>query len=357
MTRNAKDLIRISKYYTQHVIGKQHHKLGNDVTIDEWIGHFKPETLRIIPLIEEKDTILNPEPIVEGYLKEEKIEDYQRVWLARSDPALNYGNLATILMLKVSFQKLYALQKKLSIDLLPILGCGSAPFRGNFKPTNIKNCIQGYPSVYTYTLQSAFKYDYNIKDVNSAVNFLNESKPSKPVAVDEKKCGPIIEKLTNEYGKQVKILGEFVNNLSPYVHSRRKRKLHIGLFGYSRNVGQLKLPRAITFCAALYSYGLPPEIIGLNALTTKDIDYVKDIYANFDNDLRDSLQYLNKDNLRIFPNEIRKRVEEVSKIVKFDMNERHNKITSIILEDIKRKDHKLLTENITRAGFVRGFLG
>jgi len=357
MTRNAKDLIRISKYYTQHVIGKQHHKLGNDVTIAEWIGHFKPETLRIIPLIEEKDTILNPEPIVEGYLKEEKIEDYQRVWLARSDPALNYGNLATILMLKVSFQKLYALQKKLSIDLLPILGCGSAPFRGNFKPTNIKNCIQGYPSVYTYTLQSAFKYDYNIKDVNSAVNFLNESKPSKPVAVDEKKCGPIIEKLTNEYGKQVKILGEFVNNLSPYVPSRRKRKLHIGLFGYSRNVGQLKLPRAITFCAALYSYGLPPEIIGLNALTTKDIDYVKDIYANFDNDLRDSLQYLNKDNLRIFPNEIRKRVEEVSKIVKFDMNERHNKITSIILEDIKRKDHKLLTENITRAGFVRGFLG
>ena len=33
------------------------------------------------------------------------------------------------------------------------------------------------------------------------------------------------------------------------------------------------------------------------------------------------------------------------------------KITSIILEDLKRKDQRLLTENITRAGFIRGFLG
>ncbi|MBI1936454.1 phosphoenolpyruvate carboxylase [Candidatus Woesearchaeota archaeon] len=357
MASSAKELIRISKYYRQHVVGKQHLKLGNDVTIAEWIGKFKPENLRIIPLIEEKDTILNPEPIVEGYIKEEKIEDYQRVWLARSDPALNYGNLATILMLKVSFQKIYNLQKRLSVDLLPILGCGSAPFRGNFKPTNIKNCIQGYPSVHTYTLQSAFKYDYNIKDVTAAVNFLNDSMPSKPVQVDEKKLISIIEKLTNEYRKQVKVLGEFVNNFAPYIPSRRKRKLHIGLFGYSRNVGELKLPRAITFCAALYSYGLPPEIIGLNVLSEKDIDYIKDIYANFDNDLKDSLQYLNRDNMKIFPNEIRKKVENISKMVKYEVNEKHKKITSIILDDFKRKDYRLLMENITRAGFVRGFLG
>ncbi|MBI4452237.1 phosphoenolpyruvate carboxylase [Candidatus Woesearchaeota archaeon] len=357
MTTDYRELTRISEYYRRHVVGKQHHKLGTDVTIAEWIGKFQPEAIRIIPLIETKETILNPENIVEGYLKEEKAEDYQRVWLARSDPALNYGNLATVLMLKIALQKLGDLQKKLSIDLLPILGCGSAPFRGNFKPTNIKNCIQGYPSVYTYTLQSAFKYDYNINEVTKAVEFLNESNPSKPVSVDEKKCLSIIDKLMHEYRKQVKLLADFINNISPYIPSRRKRKLHIGLYGYSRSIGDLKLPRAITFCAALYSYGLPPEIIGLNALEEKDTDYIKDIYPNFGNDLTDSLKYLNEDNLHIFPNEITGKIEKIKNMADYEVDAKHKKVTSIILEDLKKKDYRLLAENITRAGFIRGFLG
>jgi len=357
MTTDYRELVRIAEYYKNHVVGKQHHKLHDNVTIAQWIGTFQPESLRVIPLIEEKNTILNPESIVENFIKEEKIEDYQRVWLARSDPALNYGNLATVLMLKVSFQKLNDLQEKISIPLLPILGCGSAPFRGNFKPTNIKNCIQGYPSVYTFTLQSAFKYDYNINDVTKAVEFLNESKPSKPVQVDEKKCTAIIDKLMHEYRRQVKLLAESINNITSYVPSRRKRKLHIGLYGYSRNVGDLKLPRAITFCAALYSYGLPPEIIGLNILEEKDIDYIKDIYANFENDLSDSLKYLNEDNLHIFPHEIVEKIDKIKKMVDFDINKSHKKVTSIILDDLKKKDYRLLTENISRAGFIRGFLG
>ncbi len=357
MTTDYRELVRIAEYYKHHVVGKQHTKLGGDITIAEWIGHFKPETLRIIPLIEDKSTILNPDKVIAGYLQKEKVEDYQRVWLARSDPALNYGNLAAILMLKISFQKLKELQEKLSIDILPILGCGSAPFRGNFKPTNIKNCIQGYPSVYTFTLQSAFKYDYSIHDVTSAVKLLNESKPSNPIAVDEKRCASIIDKLTKEYQKQVNLLGALINEIAPYVPSRRKRKLHIGLFGYPRSVSGLKLPRAITFCAALYSYGLPPEILGLNAINEKDIDYIKDIYANFDNDLRDSLQYFNKDNLKIFPKEIIKKVGIAAKMIDYKVDEKHKKITSIIAENIKRKDHRVLSENITRAGFIRGFLG
>ncbi len=357
MTRDYRELARIAEYYKHYVVGKQHHKLKGEITIAEWIGNFKPETLRIIPLIEEKDTILNPENIVENFVKEEKIEDYQRVWLARSDPALNYGNAATVLMLKVSFQKLHELQEKLSVDILPMLGCGSAPFRGNFKPTNIKNCVNGYPSVHTFTLQSAFKYDYPIHDVSNAVKYLNESKPSKPVNVDEKKCTEIIGKLIPEYQKQVKLLADSINNISSYIPSRRKRKLHIGLFGYSRNMGELKLPRAIVFCAALYSYGLPPEILGLNALNSNEIDYVRDIYKNFDNDLKDSLQYLNMENLKIFPKEIAEKVESASKIIDYEINEKHKKVTSIILENLKRQEYNILSENITRAGFIRGFLG
>ncbi len=356
MTTDYRELVRISNYYKHYVVGKQHHKFS-DITISEWMGKFNPEKLRVIPLIETKESILNPNEIVENYLKKEKVEDYQRVWLARSDPALNYGNLATILMLNVSFQKLYDMQKNLSIDLLPILGCGSSPFRGNFNPINVNNCSKNHPSVYTFTLQSAFKYDYNIHDVKNAVNFLNETSPSKPITVDEHKCNLIIEKLIDEYQKQVSLLVDSINNISPHIPSRRKRKLHIGLYGYSRSVGSLKLPRAITFCAALYSYGLPPEVLSLNALTENEIDYIKNIYPNFENDLRDSLQYLNEENLRVFPHEIVERIGMLKKIVDYDINEEHKNITSTIIEDLKRKDYRLLSENIARAGFVRKFLG
>lgn len=356
MTSDSRELIRVSEYYRKHVVGKQHSKL-NDITVAEWIGNFQPEKLRVIPLIEEKEAILNPEKVIEAYINHENVMDYQRVWLARSDPALNYGNLATILMLKIAFQKLKALQKKLSIDILPILGCGSSPFRGNFKPTNIKNCVQGYPSVYTFTLQSAFKYDYNIHDVTNAVKFLNETRPSNPVVVDEKRCISIIEKLIKEYQKQINMLGPFINEISSYIPSRRKRKLHIGLFGYSRKVSKLKLPRAITFCAALYSYGLPPEILGLSSLKSHDLDFIMDIYPNFSNDLRDALQYLNKDNLKIFPLEIVKKTESSTQLIDYYVNEKHKKVTSIIFENLNKKDYNLLSENITRAGFIRGFLG
>ena len=240
---------------------------------------------------------------------------------------------------------------------MPILGCGSAPFRGNFKPSTVKSVIEGYPSVYTYTLQSAFKYDYNIREVTKAVDLLNETNTKEPVQVDEERLMPIIEKIEKEYQEQVKLLEPFINGISPYIPSRRKRKLHIGLFGYSRNVAGLKLPRAITFCAALYSFGLPPEILGLNALNGNEIDYVREVYVNFDNDLRDSMMFLNESNLGIFPNEIAKAVDEVKKVADFDVDEKHKKITSIILEEYKRKDSKILSENIMRAGFVRGFLG
>ena len=69
------------------------------------------------------------------------------------------------------------------------------------------------------------------------------------------------------------------------------------------------------------------------------------------------MKYLNKDNLHIFPHEIVKAVESITKRFNHDINEKHKKITSIILDDFKRKDYKVMTENITRAGFIRGFLG
>ena len=66
---------------------------------------------------------------------------------------------------------------------------------------------------------------------------------------------------------------------------------------------------------------------------------------------------MNKDNLKIFPKEIADNAESISKMIDYDADEKHKKITSIILDDFERRDYRQLSENIARAGFVRGFLG
>lgn len=357
MTASYKDLVRVSEYYKQIVVGKEKKSLfEGDIPISKWIGKFRPERINIIPLIEDKESMLDSDKIVSEYVKKEKVEDYQRVWLARSDPALNYSNLAAVLINKIALQKLHKLQDELSIEILPIIGCGSAPFRGNFKPSNVENCMKGYPSVYTFTLQSAFKYDNPEEEVRQAVRKLEETKPKKPTQVNEEKCLEIIEKSSSEYQKHIKLVAPYVNKLSRFMPDRRKRKLHVGLFGYSRTSAGIKLPRAIKFCASLYSLGFPPEILGLTALDEKDLDYVKDVYVSFENDLKDALLYFNEESLKLFPQDFANKIRKTLNTFDFEIDKRHKKITSIVLDDF-RKNRETLKENIERAAHVRNFLG
>ena len=361
MVTDAKQVIRIKQFYEKYVVDVQnHHLMHNDISISEWIGSFKPESVNIIPLLEDKDSIINSDKIMKEYIEHEKIEEMQRVWFARSDPALNYGSLSNTLIIKIAVQKMQKLSEQISVDLLPILGCGSAPFRGNFRPDNVKEMLEGYPSIQTFTVQSAFKYDYPADDVREAISVLNDSKRGRPVPVDEAKLNLIISKLSEAYQKQLPLLADFINEFSKNIPQRRKRVLHIGLFGYSRGVNGVKLPRAIPLCCSLYSAGIPPDILGLNALDEKDIDYIKDIYSSFEPDLKQAMQYYNKENLKYFPDEIQKLFSDVEK--KFpeifsNPDSAHKKVSSIIMQDFKNKNSHALSENIARAGELRGFLG
>lgn len=361
MTKSAKELRRIREYYSKIVVGKKSLKvLDNDIQISEWIGDFKPEEIRVTPLIEEKDTILNADKIVEEYIRESKIKDYQRVWLARSDPALNFGSLAAVLMNKIALYKLMLLEEKISIELYPILGCGSAPFRGNLSPSNL-NCLEGYPSVHTFTVQSAFKYDYEHTAVREAIEKINSRNRKGAPIVDEQKLVKIIDKTSESYRKQIESIALLINTFSKHIPQRRKRKLHVGLYGYSRALkGSISLPRAIGFCATLYSLGIPPEIIGLDVLTRKDIDDMSDCYKNFEHDMKSSLKYLNKNNLHLFPLFFQKHIEDVLEVIGYEediIDKKHKKITGIIAEDFSSKNFVSLEENIVRAGAIRGFLG
>ena len=67
-------------------------------------------------------------------------------------------------------------------------------------------------------------------------------------------------KLISAYQSRIEELAPLINSVAQYVPRRRARKLHIGLFGYSRNVKGKAMPRAIPFAAAFYSLGIPPGV-------------------------------------------------------------------------------------------------
>ncbi|MEM2918742.1 MAG: phosphoenolpyruvate carboxylase [Candidatus Altiarchaeota archaeon] len=355
MTTSSRCINRVYHYYKNFVVGKQNKKFSkDDVKIKEWIGEFKPKEINVIPLFETKEAMLNAHIITKEYLKDKK-EEYQRVFLARSDPAMNYGALSAVLLNKIALQNLWELEEKISVEILPIIGVGSAPFRGNLKPENVDSLINAHPSVQTLTIQSAFKYDNSEKEARDSIEKIKNSKRKEPIFVDKKFCLEIIEKFSVEYGKQIRILSNLINRISKYIPSRRKRKLHIGLFGYSRSVRGITLPRAIPFCCALYSIGLPPEILGLNTLNEKEIYQIKEIYKNFENDLKSAMPYFNKNVIKILPRSLTKKLR--TDIVKFETDEKHLMLTNQIIDCLRRENFSNLQELIIEAAKIRKFLG
>ena len=152
---------------------------------------------------------------------------------------------------------------------------------------------------------------------------------------------------------------------------RRERVQHIGLFGYSRGMGKVTLPRAIGFTAALYSLGIPPEFIGtgrgLKKTKKEDIKIVEKHYLNFQKDIISAGRYLNKENLEKLSEKypVFKQVQEDVLILEEYLGEKlepktleekeHHILTSRIFEGLEKKEK--LTDLIVRAAVLRRSLG
>src|SRR3989338_9404592 len=115
-------------------------------------------------------------------------------------------------------------------------------------------------------IQSAFRYDFEKQQVIKAIKSIKKNLHDKKVAPlsrqEMNKLISLLPSITTPYRSVIEKIAPLVNIISSFVARRRERMLHIGLFGYSRGVGKVTLPRAITFTAALYSLGIPPELIG-----------------------------------------------------------------------------------------------
>jgi phosphoenolpyruvate carboxylase len=291
--------------------------------IFEKLAHFKsaeftPEGvantdyLEMIPLIESVESQQAVGKLLERYVELHKKHfgfqpDYIRPFLARSDPALVSGLLATVIANKLGLSRVHEFSQKTGIAMYPISGVGSLPFRGGLTPHTFEAYLKEHQGMRTVSIQSSFRYDYPLGVVKTAIKqlelLLPKTKALHIPAADQQKLeavGAISERFYQD------TLGGVAGDLRPFfeaVPKRRDRRQHIGLLAYGRKLGQHKMPRAITFTAGFYSIGVPPEFIGigrsLQKMSEADLRAVQDYYLNLRSDLTRAGGFLNKQNLDV----------------------------------------------------------
>jgi phosphoenolpyruvate carboxylase len=157
---------------------------------------------------------------------------------------------------------------------------------------------------------------------------------------------------------------------------RRERLQHIGLFGYSRGVGKVRLPRAIGFTGALYSVGVPPELIatgrGLSEAKKRGLlPIVETYYPALRDDLKHAGKYLNRENLALLAKKSSawKGVEEdvlaIERVLGITLGTDkprhliHRNLTSSIYHRIASGEYskEIVERDIVEAGVIRRSIG
>lgn len=354
MTTSANEILMIYEYYRRFVAGKEDVSICKDgTTLRDWIGEINPKKINVIPLFETFEAILDSAKVVKE-LKCEIDRPYFRVFLARSDPALNYGFVAAVIISHLALRRLQKLEAESGVPIYPIIGMGSAPFRGNLKPETVVEISNEYSYCHTFTIQSAFKYDNPVIDVIKAIEYLNNRKRTQLEYLDEKKWENLAIKSRKIYQQNVKKIADKVNLFSLHIPKRRMRKLHVGLFGYSRKTGDVVLPRAISYCAACYSLGLPPELLDIAFLNENEVEMLFSLSPSSRGAITEACSYFNPDSRKIF-GEI---ADEVAKFAnKFDINPSHREVTSEIIRRFSEGNLENISYLVTEAGLIRRFLG
>lgn len=303
MTTSAKQLMHIQTTFTK--LAKVKHELFPDAQKDFTYIHG-------IPLIESIEGMFSIAGLLDDYVQQHRkyyrqSPIYMRPFLARSDPALLSGIIAAVVANKVALSELQQWSERQHIPTYPIVGTGSLPFRGSCAPDRIADFIEEYRGVRTVTIQSAFRYDYPLKQVNAAIKALQKNLPlnsawqfSQP---NTKLLQHVARRSARHYYSSVEAVASQILQVCQYVPRRRERRLHIGLLGYGRAIGKQQFPRAITFTAAMYSLGVPPELVGtgrtLQSLTKAEGELLHKAYRNLEQDIIQAGHYLNKDNLAL----------------------------------------------------------
>ncbi len=381
LTTEAEQLIRVRDTFKK--VAEYHRMVFHDgVRIHSALLN----EFQLTPLVEDVDSMFSIEKILKPYW-ETLIKDNmdlgrvgQRIFLARSDPALNSGLVPAVIAIKTALSKSYRLGEELGFPVYPIIGTGSLPFRGSVNPKYTDTFIEQYSGVRTYSIQSAFRYDYPLEDVRRALETMKSEVPQRKVQhVDESDISSlkvIANTFSDAWKPTVESLAPLINRLAEFIPGRRERLLHIGLFGYSRGIGNVTLPRAIKFTAAFYSIGIPPEIVstgrGLRAIKRYGLnDVLEKYYPALRTDLEHAGKYFNRENLELAASseqvfsDIKEDVAGVEEFLGKELGPQkphhmiHRNITSNIYHRLKEQsvDKEALMHDIVEAAKIRRSLG
>ncbi|MEK7170000.1 MAG: phosphoenolpyruvate carboxylase, partial [Patescibacteria group bacterium] len=302
MTESAGELLRLHQ-------GFERFAKAAEYSFGQKANDARP--LEILPLFERVGTLLRSGDILQRYLAGyrrlfKRPLPYLRPFCARSDPALNSGMVATTLAIKWALSEFARFSAETGVPTFPVIAPGSLPFRGGLTPDDVAAFLHEFSGMRTVVIQSAFRYDYPLPDVKRGVrNIIRNAKATKTVLLSEE-AGKDIERIIlwfeKPYRKAVLEAAPFIQRVAEYIPPRRERMQHIGLFGYSRGVGNLRLPRAIGFTAACYSLGIPPEFFGVGrgierARKEKELHTVETLYTTLRPSLLRAGGFLRKESL------------------------------------------------------------
>jgi phosphoenolpyruvate carboxylase len=340
--------------------------------------------IEVTPLVEDVGSLRRLDEIVEPYweslVKEGKdcSERGQRVFLARSDPALNAGLVPAVLGVKVALALCAELSEKHGFPVHPVIGTGSLPFRGGVSPRTTGRILDQYAGARTYSIQSAYRYDYPKDEVDAGLAALKKQAPTLTAerfsAKEKSMIGDICEAFEAAWKPTIEAIAPVINDVAAHVPPRRERLQHIGLFGYSRGVGAVRLPRAIGFTAALYSLGIPPELIAtgrcLKKASKEERTLIEKTYPALKDDLADAGAYLNRENLELLAHrheafqDVREDVMAIEKLLGIELKPEspdqviHRNLTSNVFHRLERhEDKEALKSDVLQAAVLRRSIG
>jgi phosphoenolpyruvate carboxylase len=114
---------------------------------------FPLDSIRIIPLVESVPALVHIDSILDVYYKNliQNGSSFEsiRIMFAKSDSAMSYGMVASVLSVITAIRKSHHWGKQNNVEIAPILGCGALPFRGHLTTDTIDDLLITYAGINT----------------------------------------------------------------------------------------------------------------------------------------------------------------------------------------------------------------
>jgi phosphoenolpyruvate carboxylase len=196
-----------------------------------------------------------------------------------------------VLLTKRAIANYHSFAEITGIKAHPIIEASTLMFRGGLNPDNVKSFYETYPGARSATITPSFRFDHDLRKAQEAIEGLNKALPkSKPLSYTKQEAATMkrIESIfIRHYTQAINKMPDSENIVRVFENKKQPKKIHSSL------------RRSF----ALYSLGVPPELIGagralievINSGLSKDLEQ---IYPTIKQDLVKAGALLNKENLK-----------------------------------------------------------